>query len=106
MTRPIRQLNPQQHVDLQRRQAIDRYRVAHDRRAIALQREVLDACSRDQSFGGLADRLERLGKPWKPFVESPIAWTSVHFLFRDHLGITKDPQFTDNVLYLLLEAPR
>ena len=49
---------------------------------------------------------ERLGKPWKPYVDSPIAWSGVHFLFRDHLGITKDPQFADNVLFLLLEAPR
>ena len=24
----------------------------------------------------------------------------------DHLGLTKDPAFTDNVLYLLLESPR
>jgi hypothetical protein len=28
------------------------------------------------------------------------------FLFSDHLGLTKDPAFTDNVLYLLLEDPR
>jgi len=27
------------------------------------------------------------------------------FFFKDHLGITKDPVFTDNILYLLLEQP-
>lgn len=37
---------------------------------------------------------------------SPIAWTSVMFLFNDHLGLTSDPAFTDNALHLLLEAPR
>ena len=41
-----------------------------------------------------------------PRLRSPIKWDSVNFLFTDHLGMTKDPAFTDNVLYLLLEAPR
>jgi len=49
---------------------------------------------------------ERQGRDWNSFVQSPIDWTQVHFLFDDHLGITKQPQFADNVLYLLLEAPR
>jgi pimeloyl-ACP methyl ester carboxylesterase len=43
---------------------------------------------------------------WAPRVQSPIKWDSVNFIFTDHLGLTKDPAFTDNVLYLLLEAPR
>jgi len=30
----------------------------------------------------------------------------VFFLFDDHLGITKDPTFVDNLLYFLLESPR
>jgi len=37
---------------------------------------------------------------------SPIQWSGVHFVFSDHLGLTKDPSFTDNVLYFLLESPR
>jgi hypothetical protein len=37
---------------------------------------------------------------------SPIAWSDVTFLFTDHVGLTKYPAFTDNVLYLLLESPR
>ena len=49
---------------------------------------------------------ERVGGEWKPFLDSPIDWRQVTFLFTDHLGLTKDPAFTDNVLYLLLEAPR
>lgn len=43
---------------------------------------------------------------WSPRLVSPITWSSVNFLFTDHLGLTRDPAFTDNVLYLLLEAPR
>ena len=46
------------------------------------------------------------GTKWSPRLISPITWSSVNFLFTDHLGLTKDPAFTDNVLYLLLEAPR
>jgi hypothetical protein len=49
---------------------------------------------------------ERMGREWSPRLESPIDWGQVHFLFTDHLGMTRDPAFTDNVLYLLLEAPR
>jgi len=36
---------------------------------------------------------------------SPIKWDQVIFLFSDHRGITKDPEFTDNLLYILLESP-
>ncbi|MFQ5730715.1 MAG: esterase/lipase family protein [Planctomycetaceae bacterium] len=36
---------------------------------------------------------------------SPINWTGVTFLFDDHLGLTSNPVFTDNALYLLLEGP-
>lgn len=49
---------------------------------------------------------ERVGGTWQPMLVSPIDWTQVTFLFDDHLGLTKDPAFTDNVLYVLLEAPR
>ncbi len=49
---------------------------------------------------------ERADGTWTPRLRSPIAWDDVHFLFTDHLGLTKDPAFTDNVLYVLLEAPR
>ncbi len=49
---------------------------------------------------------ERLGGEWSPELTSPIQWTNVTFIYKDHLGITQDPAFTDNLLYLLLEAPR
>lgn len=52
----------------------------------------------------LAD--ERPANAWSPHLVSPIDWHSVVFLFTDHLGLTRDPEFTDNLLYLLLEAPR
>lgn len=48
---------------------------------------------------------ERLATGWQPRLKTPIDWSSVHFMFRDHLGMTQDPGFTDNVLYILLERP-
>jgi len=51
----------------------------------------------------LMDR--RVGGDWTPMLDSPIKWHSTHFLFTDHLGMTKDTTFSDNVLHLLLEAP-
>ena len=49
---------------------------------------------------------ERVGSAdWTPRLRSPIAWTSVSFLFSDHLGMTRDPIFTDNLLFWLLERP-
>ena len=35
---------------------------------------------------------------------SPIQWRQVLFLFSDHLEITKNPAFSDNLLYFLLES--
>jgi pimeloyl-ACP methyl ester carboxylesterase len=36
---------------------------------------------------------------------SSIPWTDVNFVSSDHLGMTSDPAFVDNVLHLLLERP-
>ena len=49
---------------------------------------------------------ERVGGEWKPQLESPISWSSVLFMASDHLGLTKDPVFEDNVLFWLLEDQR
>jgi hypothetical protein len=49
---------------------------------------------------------ERESGEWRPGVVTPIAWTDVTFLFADHLALTRDPAFTDNILYRLLESPR
>jgi len=49
---------------------------------------------------------ERVGQEWTYMLRSPISWEDVTFLFASHLGMTKDPMFSDNVLYLLLEDPR
>ena len=54
----------------------------------------------------LMDERYSTGTKWTPRLVSPIKWTSVNFLFADHLGLTSDPGFTDNVLFLLLESPR
>jgi pimeloyl-ACP methyl ester carboxylesterase len=38
-------------------------------------------------------------------LKSPIRWSNAHFIFSDHIGMTHDPAFVDNVLHLLLERP-
>lgn len=49
---------------------------------------------------------ERVGNYWTPNLVSPVKWSNVMFLFTDHLGLTKSPAFSDNVLFILLEEPR
>ncbi len=49
---------------------------------------------------------ERTGQGWSPGLPSPIDWSRVQFVFSNHLGLTKDPAFVDNLLFLLLEMPR
>lgn len=48
---------------------------------------------------------ERQGNAWTPKLQTPIDWDSVLFVFDDHQGMTRNPVFSDNVLYFLLEAP-
>jgi pimeloyl-ACP methyl ester carboxylesterase len=48
---------------------------------------------------------ERMSGQQNRRLVSPIHWNQVHFIFSDHLGLTKNPAFTDNVLYFLLESP-
>ncbi|MEM9669902.1 MAG: hypothetical protein AAF950_13330 [Pseudomonadota bacterium] len=55
-------------------------------------------------YSALAD--ERIGREWRPYLASPIDWSGVTFLSSTHIGLTTDPAFADNVLYMLLEAPR
>jgi len=49
---------------------------------------------------------ERMADNLQSRLISPIHWDQVLFIFSDHLGLTKDPAFTDNILYFLLESPR
>jgi pimeloyl-ACP methyl ester carboxylesterase len=49
---------------------------------------------------------ERMSNHLNRRLISPIRWNQVLFVFSDHLGLTKDPAFTDNVLYFLLESPQ
>ncbi len=49
---------------------------------------------------------ERTGGAWVPRLQSPIDWSEVFFLHTDHMGLTRSPTFTDNLLYTLLERPR
>ena len=47
---------------------------------------------------------ERRAGEWSPRLVSPIDWSQVIFLFRDHLELTRSQEFTDNVLFVLLES--
>ena len=38
-------------------------------------------------------------------IVTPIDWSSVHFIDRDHLNMIGTRDFADDVLYLLLQAP-
>jgi pimeloyl-ACP methyl ester carboxylesterase len=49
---------------------------------------------------------ERLDGGWTPRLRTPLRWSSVRFLPHDHIGLTDNAAFTDDVLYLLLEKPR
>lgn len=46
---------------------------------------------------------ERVGQTWTPNLQSPIQWDDINFIFQDHLGLTNDVGFADNLLFLLLE---
>ena len=49
---------------------------------------------------------ERLAGNWQPTLRSPVDWSHATFLFEDHVEMTADPAFTDNLLYYLLVHPR
>ena len=49
---------------------------------------------------------ERAGGEWTRLLRTPVAWDNVTFIFADHLGLTGSAEFSDNVLYKLLEQPR
>jgi len=48
---------------------------------------------------------ERVGNPWSPRLVSPLDFHSLLLLPNDHLGLTRDEVFRDNVLFWLLEEP-
>lgn len=51
----------------------------------------------------LADRRAPDGQ--QAWLDSPVPWSGVTFLPDDHVGLTKNPIFTDNLLFYLLEQP-
>jgi pimeloyl-ACP methyl ester carboxylesterase len=48
---------------------------------------------------------ERAGQQWAPYFSSPIAWRGIIQLRAAHMGITTDPAFKDNILFLLCAKP-
>ena len=56
-------------------------------------------------YSAVAD--ERMGKPYTRGLQSNIPWRNVTFLADDHIGLTMNPVFSDNMLHILLEqVPR
>ena len=49
---------------------------------------------------------ERISGQWSPELRSPIVWEQVNFFFKEHLALTQDVAFTDNLLFILLEQRR
>ncbi len=53
-------------------------------------------------YSAIGDR--RFGKQSVPtWLDSPVPWSSITFLPDDHVGLTANPQFTNNLLFFLLE---
>ncbi len=48
---------------------------------------------------------ERTNGAARPWLVSPVPWTNVTFLADDHVGLTRNPQFVDNTLFILLDTP-
>ena len=48
---------------------------------------------------------ERAGQAWTPYFHSPIHWRGIIQLRAAHMGITTDPAFKDNILFLLNAVP-
>lgn len=48
---------------------------------------------------------ERQGREFAAGLDSPIDWDRVQFINADHLGLTRSPDFVNNLLYMLLEQP-
>ena len=55
-------------------------------------------------FSALGD--ERVGGPYRPFLSAAADWSLVYFVHDDHIGLTRNATFTDNLLWLLIEKPR
>ena len=83
---------------------ISQYRV--DRRGTLTLTGMQPGDGRVTRPSALMDERYSAGVQWTPRLNTPIKWASVNFLFADHLGLTSDPGFTDNILFLLLESPR
>lgn len=56
-------------------------------------------------YSAIGDRA--FGREEGGWLDSPVHWSSVTFLPDDHIGLTKNPVFTDNLLFhLLAQRPR
>jgi len=46
---------------------------------------------------------EREGNDYRPGLDSSIKWSNVTFLSDDHIGLTMNPHFANNILFIMLE---
>ncbi|MEZ5964322.1 MAG: hypothetical protein R3F56_10795 [Planctomycetota bacterium] len=53
-------------------------------------------------YSALGD--ERTGADYRAWLPSPLPWTNVTFLSDDHVGLTRNPHFVDNMLFVLMET--
>ena len=53
-------------------------------------------------YSAVAD--ERAGRMKPMWLDSPVPWTNVTFLADDHVGLTSNPHFSNNTLFVLLET--
>ena len=49
---------------------------------------------------------ERLDGQWGPRLRTNLSWSNLTFLNAEHLELTEDPTFSDNLLFQLLESPK
>ena len=87
------------------RRTPDRFVVARDTGVVSMLDESLGDGSVTRASALGDERQGQQGTKGGRLV-SPIAWSSVHWGSGDHLGLTANIDFIDNLLYIVLESPR
>lgn len=67
--------------------------------------KVVEYTSGDGKVTAASARFDERARQWKPYFSSPISWRGMIQLRAAHMGITTDPAFKDNVLFLLNAIP-
>jgi pimeloyl-ACP methyl ester carboxylesterase len=67
--------------------------------------KVVEYAPGDGKVTAASARFDERARQWKPYFSSPIYWRGMIHLRAAHMGITTDPAFKDNVLFLLNAMP-